>query len=330
MTQVSIVLPIFNVRDYLERSLNSLLTQNFIDFEVLCVNDGSTDDSSSVIQKYVDLDSRFKRLDKPNGGLSDARNYGLKFVKSPYVMFLDSDDYFEPNMLELAMTRMTQDKLDLVVFDYQQVFDESKIKEHIHIPFEQNIIYDPKQDKSLFAYVNNAAWNKLYRTDIFIRNNLEYPFGYRHQDLGTTFRYLSFCKRVGFINIPLYNYLADRPNNITQQVDKKIDHILDMVQLNINFFKEKDIFEFYYEELKYLSVINVFYSFRKLSQLSNRKFVFSYINQTFKLLKSNFQDFPKSKYPIWDEPNSNIYLSKFKLKAYYIYKCLRRKLWKKS
>lgn len=330
MAQVSIVLPIFNVRNYLERSLSSLLNQTFSDFEVLCVNDGSTDDSSLIIQKYVDKDSRFKRLDKLNGGLSDARNYGLKFVKSAFVMFLDSDDYFEPNMLEMVITKMTQDKLDLVIFDYNQFFDELKIKEEIHIPFESNIIYNPKLDKSLFAYVNNAAWNKLYRTDIFIQNELEYPFGYRHQDLGTTFRYLTLCKRVGFINIPLYNYLADRPNNITLQVDQKIKHILDMVKLNINFFKEYNIFDFYYEELKYLSVINILYSFRKLSQFSNWKFVFDFIDQTFKMLKTNFPDLPKSKYPIWDEPNSHIYLVKSKLKAYYIYKRLRRYLWEKS
>lgn len=329
MAQLSIVLPIYNVRDYLDRSLNSLLLQSFKDFEVLCVNDGSTDDSSTIIQKYVEMDSRFKRFDKKNGGLSDARNYGLERVNSPYIMFLDSDDYFEVEMLQLAMSRMIQDNLDLVVFDYQQIFDESNLNEQIHIPFESNKTYDPKIEKSLFAYINNAAWNKIYKTEIFKKNNIQYPYGYRHQDLGTTFRYLFYCQRVGFIDTPLYNYLADRPNNITQQVDQKIDHILDMVELNIMFFKENEIFEFYYEELKYLSIINILYSFRKLSKITNMKFVFSFIDRTFNLIKSNFKDFPKAKYAIWDEPNAEIYLSKFKLKVYYIYKSVRRMIWKK-
>lgn len=330
MAQVTVVVPIYNVSAYLERSLGSLKNQSYKDFEILCVNDGSTDDSATVIQKFVDSDDRFKRLDKQNGGLSDARNFGLKQVFTPYVMFLDSDDYYELDMLELAMNRMTRDQLDCVVFDYNQFFDETKFKEHIHLPFESSKIYNPKTDKAIFAYVNNAAWNKLYRTDLFKQNNIEYPFGYRHQDLGTTFRYLTFCERVGFINKPLYNYLADRPNNITQQVDAKIDHILDMVQLNISFFKERNIFEMYYEELKYLSVINLLYSFRKLPQFTNRRFVFDFIDRTFGLLKSNFPDYAKSMYPIWDEPNANIYLNKNKLKAYYLYTSLRRHLCKKS
>ena len=244
-------------------------------------------------------------------------------------MFLDSDDYFEANMLELALSRMIDDKLDLVVFDYHQVFDETNIRECIHIPFSSEKIYSPIIDKSVIAYINNAAWNKMYRTEIFIQNNLEYPYGYRHQDLGTTFRYITFCKRIGFIDLPLYNYLADRPNNITQQVDKKINHILDMVNFNIEFFVKNELYEHYYEELKYLSIINIMYSFRKLSQLLNLNFVFDFINKAFELINTNFPDFPESKYPIWDEPNSKIYLFKNRLKAYYLYTSLRRYIWKK-
>jgi glycosyltransferase involved in cell wall biosynthesis len=330
MAQVSVVVPIYNVESYLQRSLDSLMKQTYHDFEVLCINDGSTDASAKIIQQFVDCDTRFKRHDKENGGLSDARNYGLKRVTSKFVMFLDSDDFYELDMLEKAMTRMVQDQLDCVIFDYNQYFDETNLKEQIHLPFDATQTYDPRVHKSLFAYVNNAAWNKVYRTDLFKVNNIEYPFGYRHQDLGTTFRYLTFCERVGFIHEPLYNYLADRPNNITQQVDTKIDHILDMVQLNLDFFKSKHIFDVYYEELKYLSVINLMYSFRKLTQFTDRRFVFEFIDRTFDLIKSNFPDYPKSKYPIQNVPNARIYLSRRNLKAYYVYASIRRVLCKKS
>jgi len=330
MVQISVVVPIYNVGPYLKRSLDSLIDQTFTDFEILCVNDGSTDNSADIIQQFVVRDHRFKRLDKQNGGLSDARNFGLKQVTAPYVMFLDSDDFFESNMLELSFKRMVQDQLDLVIFDYNQVFDETKFVEPMHLPFESDRVYDPRIDKSLYAYMNNAAWNKMYRTDLFKQNGLEYPYGYRHQDLGTTFRYLSYCERVGFIQKPLYNYRADRPNNITQQVDYKIDHILDMVKLNIVFFKDHNLFETYYEELKYLSVINLLYSFRKLTQFTHQAFVFEFIDQTFGLIKENFPDFPKAKYPIWDEPNARIYLNPFKLKIYYVFTMMRRRLCKKS
>jgi hypothetical protein len=325
MPKVTIVLPYYNVGDYIERCLYSLHNQTYLDFEVFCVNDGSKDHSDEIVQKYVSLDNRFRRFVKTNGGLSDARNFGLKYVESDFVMFLDSDDYFENDLLDKCVNKMIIDECDLVIFDYKQLFIQENREELIREKFDENRIYVPKKDKELVAYLSNAAWNKIYRTRLFKTNQIDYPTGYRYEDLGTTFRYLAFCERVGFIHKPLANYLIDRPNNISGASDIKIKDILVMIKMNITFYKDHLIFDEYYEELKYLSSINCLNMLRKVPNMDNMKFVYDFIDETFKTLTENFNDFPKCNYPLLDLPQSSIYFNKWKLKLYVYYKyCMRR------
>lgn len=329
MSQLTIVLPYYNVGDYIDRCLNSLLNQTNPDFEVFCVNDGSKDHSDEIVKKYSELDSRFKRLVKQNGGLSDARNFGLKDVTTKYVMFLDSDDFFEPDLVELCLNKMENEQCDLVIYNYKQLFIRENRSELITEKFDPNKIYNPNIDKALVAYISNAAWNKIYRTELFKSNQIEYPVGYRYEDLGTTFRYLMCCERVGFIDKPLANYLIDRPNNISGASDKKIKDILSMVELNIGFYQKNNKFNDYYEELKYLSSINCLNMLRKVPLMDDLNFVISFIDDTFKVLKNNFKDFPKSSYGLMDLPQTSIYFNPLKLKLYVYYKYLSRKFGKK-
>ena len=102
MSTVSIIVAIYNIEDYLKKCLDSLRVQTFSDITVYCVNDGSKDGSKKIIEEFCAMDSRFVLVDKPNGGLSDARNYALKDVTSKYVMFIDGDDFVQPDMVECA------------------------------------------------------------------------------------------------------------------------------------------------------------------------------------------------------------------------------------
>lgn len=319
MSKVTIVVPIYNVENYLRRNLETLKEQTYTDIEVLCVNDGSIDNSGKIIDDFVQHDQRFKRLDKENGGLSDARNYGLKYASGKYIMFIDSDDFVSKDMVKACVERMEKDNLDMVVFDYQQHYDETNSDEVIHIPFDDEKVYSLKENKELLAYCNNAAWNKMYRTALFTDNLIEYPFGYRHQDLGTTFRLIYYSERIGFINRPLYYYLVDRPNNISQMIDKNLYHILDMCKINVDFYKSVNLFEDIKEELKYLCMINFNVALRKAIKLKDRKFVFNFIDQIFDFMKLNFGNLKFKKYSPISYKSDKIYLSRWKTKAYYIY-----------
>ena len=321
--KVSVIVPVYNIEEYIERNLLSIKNQDFDDFECLIIDDGSKDKSIEIAQKIIKDDNRFFIYHKENGGLSDARNYGLQYVNSEYVMFIDGDDFVEKDFISTAYNYVKENDFDIVAFDYNQYYLKDNRKEIIHIPFENNKRYSLKDNKEILCYIGNSAWNKIYKTKLFKDNNITYPKGYIQEDLGTTPKLLFFAKSIGFINKPLYNYLIDRPNNISQERNERIYHIFDMCDSFINFYKENNIFEEYYEELKYLTIINVVWSLKKLPYYRDKTFVNKFVDDAFKYLKDNFSDFPKSKYSLYTNKEDKIYLNKYLLKAYLFYNNLK-------
>lgn len=318
--KLTIVVAIYNVKNYLERNLDSLFNQTYRDFQVFCVNDGSTDGSEEIIDKFVAKDSRFIRLDKENGGLSDARNFGLSKCNTEFIMFLDGDDFFELDMVEESLKLMTDD-VDMCVFAYNQYYLENNTKEFISLPIKDGV-YSLNSNHELLALTPNAAWNKIYRVSLFKDNNIEYPFGYRHQDLGTTPKLLLKARKVAYLNKPLANYLIDRPNNITSQIDNKIYHMNDMCEEIINYYLNENCFITYKEELHYLTRINCTQSLRKAVKLKDRKFVFEFIDSVFDIYKKYFSSV-KNKYNYIQVKDDKVYNTKFLCKLYYIYRSIK-------
>ncbi|MFI3284691.1 MAG: glycosyltransferase family 2 protein, partial [Erysipelotrichaceae bacterium] len=122
--KLSIVVPIYNVENYLDQCLSSIQDQTFNDFQVILINDGSTDASLNIAQSYCEKDSRFKVYTKENGGLSSARNYGLKYVLGEYLTFLDSDDYVDTEAYSLMMNKIEKESLDIVMSDIKYFFED--------------------------------------------------------------------------------------------------------------------------------------------------------------------------------------------------------------
>ena len=319
MTKLSIIVPIYNVEQYLEKCLKSLKQQSYQDFKVLMINDGSLDNCQQIIERYEKIDYRFKGYSKENGGLSSARNYGLQYVDTEYVMFIDSDDFCETNMVKECLNNMEQNHLDIFVFAYNQYCQANNHKETIDLGIKDGI-YNLKNDPSILAYTPNAVWNKIYKTSLF--NEIKYPLGYRHQDLGTTAKLLFLSERIGYSNKPLYNYLADRPNNITSKVDDKIYHIIDMAQEILEYYKNNLIFDQYYDELNYLCELNIIQSLRKVMNNTNSKFVNKFIDDVFIFKKKYFKR-KNNKYQ-FNEKHDYIYMNKLLLKLYYFKKCYLR------
>ena len=130
MPKFSIVIPVYNVENYLAECLDSVLAQTFKDFEVICVNDGSTDKSGEILKSYAQKDDRIKIIYKENGGLSSARNEGLKYVAGELCYFLDSDDYIESNLLEYAVKIFDNYEIDYFAFG-SKVFVEGNVIQNI-------------------------------------------------------------------------------------------------------------------------------------------------------------------------------------------------------
>lgn len=316
MTKVSIIVPIYNVEEYLGKCIESCLCQTFTDYELILVNDGSTDNGLSICREYEKKDSRIKVLDKPNGGLSDARNAGMKIAMSPYIYFLDSDDFIEPTLIEKCVNKLDETSADMVIFDVYQYFMKTNTKEIIKNGYGDSRCVNVGNNPEVLTKVLNAAWNKMYKLSLFKDNHIEYPVGYYYEDLGTTYKLMLKANQICFINEPLYDYLADRPGNITQQFNQKTYHILDMIEEIVEYYKKENKFHLYYNELMFIAGINTMECLKKTRNINDDKAVKQFIDDCFKYIGKTFPNFPKCKYEICRQKNDWIYANPRVLKFY--------------
>ncbi|MBQ2017344.1 MAG: glycosyltransferase family 2 protein, partial [Alphaproteobacteria bacterium] len=131
MPAISIIIPVYKVEKYLRRCLDSVLNQTFTDWQAICVNDGSPDNSAEILAEYAARDSRFVVVNKENGGLSDARNAGMPYANGEYIMYLDSDDFIHPQTMEIAYHLAQRDKSDIVSFTYDRIYRPQLMVRHV-------------------------------------------------------------------------------------------------------------------------------------------------------------------------------------------------------
>ena len=238
--QVSIIVPVYNVENYIERCLNSLVNQTFKDIEIITINDGSTDKSLELINKYVKEDIRVSVIDLGDEGVSYCRNLGIEKANGKYIMFVDSDDWIDFNMVEVMYKKAEENNIDLVMCSYIREFKDHSKEKIFNLPEE--IIY--KEDKvknellrKLVGPVKEelsnpemldalgTVWGKLYRADIFKENKINFvdlkEIGSAEDTLFNifTFNYLS---KVMFLNKPMYHYWRDNPKSVTSQYNPKL------------------------------------------------------------------------------------------------------------
>ncbi|MBQ2986137.1 MAG: glycosyltransferase family 2 protein [Tyzzerella sp.] len=183
----SVIIPVYNVEKYIRKCLDSVLSQTYCNYEVIVVNDGSTDDSQSIIEEYANKDTRICGYMKENGGLSDARNYGLQYVTGEYIVFLDSDDYLETGLLQhLYDVLSAGGHVDLIRYSFQKVDEDGNILQKIISQDYKNLKLDDIVGKILETDYVEPAWSYAYRTVFFVKNGFKYPKGYYHEDYGLT------------------------------------------------------------------------------------------------------------------------------------------------
>ena len=181
MPKISVILPVYNVEQYIAKSIHSVLNQSYIDFELIVVIDGSKDNSEVIAREFEKTDLRVKVYTKPNGGLSDARNYGLNVATGEFIYFLDSDDWIEPNLLEDNIKILEDKNLDFIVFGFYQdnVDSNEQLIENIpHIP-ENNewINSEPIYFTPYMLNILGYAWNKIYRKGYLDKHQIKFTIG---------------------------------------------------------------------------------------------------------------------------------------------------------
>lgn len=214
MVKFSIVVPIYNVYNYLENCLESLKKQSYENFEVILVNDGSPDDSQKIIDKYVSLDKRFKGYKKKNGGISDARNYGVTKTTGDYLLFVDSDDTVDENLLFKLNEEIEKNgEVDLIKFGLSQVNSDNEEKQKSNLFDFHNEsgekVFESLIDDSFFV----TAVLYAYRRKFWIQNKFIYVKNRVHEDFGLTPYVVIKAKKVSSIEFIGYNYYV-RDNSI--------------------------------------------------------------------------------------------------------------------
>ncbi len=325
MPEISVVVPVYNVEAYLEKCIDSILHQTLTDFEMILVDDGSTDHSPEIIDRRAAGDPRIRVIHKPNGGLSDARNEGMKIAKGEYVSFIDSDDFIEPEMLEKTHAKLRETGADIVIFDFYQYYQADGRRELIANRFSGDKTYSIADTPQLITSIANAAWNKVYRLSLFRDHDILYPWGCLYEDLGTTYRLLARARSVAFVNEPLYDYLKDRPGNITGEFNMRAYHVLDMVKITLDDYKRLGIYEKYYEELKFLGGVNILECLKKTRDCTDDSLVREYIDVCFFDIRNNWPEFPKCRYKIEREKNDWVYTDPLRLKLYLAMRRKRKK-----
>lgn len=209
--KLSIIVPIYNSSKYLKKCLDSIQNQTFKDFEVLLVNDGSTDDSAKICKKYVENDSKFKYFYKQNGGLSDARNFGLEKAIGKWIGFVDSDDSIDPNMYAWLMERESFG-CDIICCLTQRI--EENEPPHNVIKNDEFIVYSPSDAMAeyLDGKITMDVYTKIYNREIFV--NVRFPVGHHMEDAFVIPYLFHNSTQIGLLKLPLYHYYY-HPNSIT-------------------------------------------------------------------------------------------------------------------
>ena len=228
--ELTIVVPVYNVEKYLPQCLNSILRQEYRNFELLCVNDGSTDNSASILSDYAAKDPRIKIITKANGGLSSARNAGIEKAQGTLIGFVDSDDYIHPNMFYLLVNSIKTWKSDLSVCGVH-ICPENKNTDKNRVENFKKFFSLPTAGHyatCTFAYnsLNCCAWNKVYKTDIIKKNNLSFPEGLLYEDSCFFRSYLIKCSTFSIVQNTLYHYRI-REGSITSSQGENSKKIWD-------------------------------------------------------------------------------------------------------
>ena len=243
MAKVTIIVPIYNVEKYLEKCLETLVSQTLQEIQIILVNDGTKDKSGEIAKKYQQkYPEKIIYLEKENGGLSDARNYGIPHATGEYIAFLDSDDYVELSLYEEMYNLAKTEKSDMVECDFIWEYP-NKSKEDIGELYEGR--------KEMIEKVRVVAWNKLIKREILEKSQIYFPKGYRYEDVEFTYKLIPYLENVSFLKKP-YIYYVQREGSIANSQNERTKEIFEVLEHVIEYYKEKGIYEEYKTQLEYI------------------------------------------------------------------------------
>lgn len=286
MVKVSIIMPVFNAENYIEKSLESLLNQTLEDIEIIIVNDGSKDGSKEIIKKYEEqYKDKIKYLEKENGGAADARNYAIPYATGEYIAFLDSDDYAEPYMYEKMYNKAKEENSSIVECDFYWEYPHKK-------KLDTGTIYANKKEMLLYARV--IPWNKMIKRMVLQSNKIYFPKGLRYEDVEFTYKLIPYCDKVSFIKEPLVHYVQ-RKSSVSYEYNEKTRDIFSVLDNVLNYYKSNQIYDEYKMELEYIYARYLLCSsLGRVVKIKDKKLKEKILYETWKNLNEKFPKWRKN------------------------------------
>ena len=292
MPKISVIIPCYNVEDFVEECLDSVINQTFEDMEIICINDGSTDNTLSILESYAKRDNRIKILNQNNQGLSASRNRALEMAKGEYIFFLDSDDYIELTTFE-ELIRLAEEKcLDLIIFNLRNFDNETKEEQYdkyYDMPFLKEIVGDNVFNYKDLGYkmliLSVTAPGKLFKREII--QDLRFPVGLIFEDNPFFTEVMFKAKRVFFLDEQFYNRRVHL-NSITNSSTDKFSDWIEISNILFDILKKYDYFEVC-KKAAYFKKFYGSYKFLTLVDETEKKDFFERIKKDFASHKDDYE-----------------------------------------
>ena len=286
---VSVIVPVYNVESYLLECLDSISSQTYTNIEIVAVNDGSTDSSRSLLETYQEKEKRLVIYDKENGGLSDARNYGIKRAKGNYIICVDGDDRIHPKMIEDLYYALQENEADISVCDMLYFYET---KEDSYSSGGDFICTNIHETPELIA-INNSACNKMYHKDLF--KDIEFPVGLLFEDLATIPILLYNAKKVVKVNGPYYGY-RQREGSIMHTASKRIFEIYDALDRVRDYIKAHGNEENVLEAFNSLYIVHgLDLTTLKIREFDDKDSRIEYLKENMERLKKSYPNYNKDR-----------------------------------
>ena len=286
MKKVSVIIPVYNVENYLRKCLNSLVNQTLKDIEIIVVNDGTLDNSQEIIDEYVKkYPKKVVSIIQENGGQGAARNTGLLHAKGEYIGYVDSDDYVEENMYEELYKKAKEEDSDIVICG------NNVVKENYEFLSKEDV------DKE-FLLGKMAVWNKIYKKNIIVDNKIQFRSKVWYEDLDFTMKVYFSSKKISYVDKPLYNYLLREGSTMNNNNIKRNLELIEAFDSLIDYCKDKKIYNKAKDEIEFLCIYHmyIFAITRVLNTNNNYKAKIAIINKFRDYINSNFPNYKQNKY----------------------------------
>lgn len=266
---VSIIVPVHNSGKYLKKCITSILNQTYENIEIICIENGSSDDSLSILKSFKD---KIKLEILEEAGLSRARNRGLDLASGDYIAFVDSDDYIESTMIEQLVECLEKESSDMSISNYREVIEGGATLEKVAYP---NGSIESEEIKNNLVEFNYAIWNKLFKSELILKYNIRFPLDLKYEDIPFVLVYLYHSNKISKTDGYLYNYMIHSKSEQTT-VDKRIFDIFGILDICKSTIESKYLQSVFARELLTYSL--------KMKFVQDKKFRKEFIDRAYQYL----------------------------------------------